>query len=85
MFLGQAPPMPDGATGVEKFLYWALGSVIVIMLYFYRLLETKNGKEIEELKLKLEKCESEHEKANDQFAELRREMKEIQAQRYKQT
>lgn len=91
MILGQAPiPLPDGSTPLEKFLLWGLAIAVAIISYFYKSLETKNGREItkleeriNELKIELNGCRAEHERANEQFAALRAELNEIQKQRYK--
>lgn len=91
MLLGQTPvPLPDGSTPVEKLLLWSLAIAVGIISYFYRALETKNGKQIEELretiselKHDLKACKEEHEKANDKFNEMRYELNEIQKARYK--
>jgi septal ring factor EnvC (AmiA/AmiB activator) len=90
--IAQTPPLPDGTTPVERLLLWCLGVAVIIISYFYRALETKNARHIEEMKemiaeLKhdLRECTKEHEKAEAQFAVLRAEMKAIQDQRYKTT
>ncbi len=85
MILGQAPPIPDGSTPVEKLLYWVLGVAVLVISYFYKSLETKNGKRIEQLELDLAKCQAEHAKTDERFELLKEEIQKIREQRYKTT
>ena len=85
MLLGQTPPMPDGTTPVEKLLFWALGVALLIVSYFYKSLETKNAKRIEQLEIDLAKCQAEHAKTDERFEALKEEIHLIREQRYKTT
>lgn len=85
MLFGQTPPMPDGQTPVEKLLFWALGVALLIVSYFYKSLETKNAKRIEQLEVDLAKCQSEHAKTDERFEALKEEIQLIREQRYKTT
>jgi uncharacterized membrane protein (DUF106 family) len=90
--LGQVEPpiLTAEDPSLVTILLGAFGGLIAALVYLYKLMETRNAlhitelkEKIKELEMKLDRCQTEHDKSELKFIELKAEIDAIRKERYK--